>query len=102
MLVEFTQDDPVRQTVWVRELAQMRINDIRHELPNPLGLCAANLEVYIDQRGVYSSGYVLHAHDHSICEHAGENWYSDTPEIAALKSEWSNLKKLLDETSTTD
>lgn len=101
-LIGLNYDDPERQTQWVRELALIRIGDIRNELPNPTGVCAAGLPIYIDQKGVYSSGYVLHRDGHSVCDHAGEVWDRDTTEIAVLKDEWANLKKLLDSTSKTN
>lgn len=93
VLIEHNAGDPNRQAVWIGELAYQRIAEIQRQLPNPTGLCSCGREVYIDQKGVYSSGYVFHSDDNSL-SHCGETWDPDTPEVAALKREWANLKHI--------
>ena len=92
-LIALNEDNPERQSLFIGELAWQRIDEIRALIPNPTGICAAEKPIYLDQKGAYSSSYVLHA-DHSICEHAGEVWDRDSDEVRTLKAEWANLKHI--------
>lgn len=94
LLIDLNADDPNRQSIWLGELAAQRIDAIRSELPNPKGTCSAGRRVFIDQKGAYSSGYVIHFDNDTPCGHAGEVWDADEPWVTALKREWANLKHI--------
>lgn len=72
----------------VRELRDRTRWKAIRALPNPTGTCAAGHRVYLDQRGAYSSGYLIHARTHSVCEHGieREGWDADTLRTTALRA----------------
>lgn len=68
------------------ELAWRTYNAAARRIPNPEGVCPAGLRVYLDGKGAYSSGYIIHKQTHSTCEHGDITWDDDSEQTMTLKT----------------